>query len=627
MPDEFGGIEIEPSPSPADTIDDFGGIEIAVDPSSNFIVPRATISPREQFIANYIASEQRPALSQVASAAAVPFQIGGEMLRTLGGGAEALGEVMGRSTLPSTVEQPLSQRIAESLSTSLSRSALPLLPSAITDTIGRAIPQVVQAGQEGGARILFDLGNIINQAVRFARDEPMAAARALTPIGIAESILPRTPSLEEAERAFERSQTAQQAASVAAQPLVPEILGPTSIPLAEGMRTVAELAPGAPLALSTSARVAEALARGTGRVAGAIPGTMRTMAGRGFTIPTIEKATGLLGVTEEQGLLEILGTAPPRILEAQGKAAIPKTAKSAIQAATRTEEVLLDKALTNLKKVQGEGLTMNGDRMIEMGRAQIIKDFPLNVRSAEGLQEVDQVLSKFKNLQGDIPPVEGQTFLRQLNNDYDRLIDKNSPEASAYRAIRGNLSDQLDDLNKIASGLDEAPYRDWGKVRQFKVGVQNKIIQAQTSAGAEAVPTQAQGPGSIPVSGTRGALVGAALRRGARMTRPLIKQPIEFVDEATEAVFKDSPKRVDKPKLGQDRINSLREQYTKRPPMITETPINVPPVRVPASRSAASEFSPETQEALRAMGATPRDPYYQALGRSIQRRGQVIPPQ
>lgn len=564
MPDEFGGIEIEPSPSPADTIDDFGGIEIAVDPSSNFIVPRATISPREQFIANYIASEQRPALSQVASAAAVPFQIGGEMLRTLGGGAEALGEVMGRSTLPSTVEQPLSQRIAESLSTSLSRSALPLLPSAITDTIGRAIPQVVQAGQEGGARILFDLGNIINQAVRFARDEPMAAARALTPIGIAESILPRTPSLEEAERAFERSQTAQQAASVAAQPLVPEILGETSIPLAEGLALGAALTPAAPAAISATARALTSVGRGAARVATFAPRAIARVT------PTVEQSgMSALGLSSAE-VQEILPIAVPRIVQTSGKVpAIANIAEETLKITPKTRQALFNEATQGLGVSQRQGLTIKGQSAVDAAIDAIESDTRF---LRDNPQEAERLIAKYQKYREELPPLEGRKLLEDTNkglkSHYNKTArgqatDMTDAELRAEKAFALNLGDQVDDLVKFGSGKDISPYSDIGKIIEFERALDTSLEGAKQSFAARVAPIQQTG-GRLPAG-----RVEAARRVARGVTTAFRNTEVENLNKQLGNVFKGTPKRVTQPSLPKESLDAISQRYAKGRPSLT----------------------------------------------------------
>lgn len=531
-------------------------------------VPRGTISPREQFIANYIASEQRPALSQAASAAAVPFQIGGEMLRTLGGGAEALGEVMGRSTLPSTVEQPLSQRIAESLSTSLSRSALPLLPSAITDTIGRAIPQVVQAGVEGGARSLFGLGNAINQAVRFASDEPLSLPTNLTPGGLVQSLIqslsPRTPTREEAERAFGRQESAQQAASVLAEPLVPEILGETSIPLAEGMRTVAELAPGAPLALSTTARALTSVGRGAGRVA--------TFPARALTRSTAtaeQSGITALGLSSSE-VQEILPIAVPRIVQTAGK--VPATtgmAEELLKITPKTRQALFNEATQGLGVSQRQGLTIKGNSAADAA----IQAIESNSRFLlDNPQEAERLISKYQKYRKEYQALDGRKLLEDTNqglrSHYSKTAkgqasDMTDAELRAEKAFALNLGDQVDDLVKFGSGKDISPYSDIGKIIEFERALDISLEGAKQLFASRVARIRQTGE-RLPTTKTQ-----AVTQAGRGVTTAFRNTEVENLNKQLGNVFKGTPKRVTQPNLPKQSLDVISQRYAKGKPSLT----------------------------------------------------------
>lgn len=209
--------------------------------------------------------------------------------------------------------------------------------------------------------------------------------------------------------------------------------------------------------------------------------------------------------------------------------------------------------------------------MHSRARGEIIRTYESLV---EQPQVIDDILSKpvFQQLSGEVSATQGQKFLRELNTEYDRLVDKRSPEAVAYRAIRDELASQLDDIVKLTSGKNIQPYRDFGNIREFRSGVENRLEAARQSAGRQAVPTSPRA--ELGVSTTLGGQVGTAVaRRAARLARPLIKQGIEFVDEAVEAVFKGAPKKLKREDLPEETIADLRRNYLRRPP----TPEVVPP--------------------------------------------------
>lgn len=305
------------------------------------------------------------------------------------------------------------------------------------------------------------------------------------------------------------------------------------------------------------------------------PSVVSRMTARGLSTPTIEKATGLLRGVEEGKLGEILEQAPPRIIEASGGKVL-KTAKDTVAAARKAETIAIDEAKDFLKSAEESGFAMKGDFMLARGESEVLKVYESLADQPEALQAI---LSKpvFQQLSGEISPVKGQRVLRELNTEYDRLVDKLSPEAVAYRTIRNELADQLDDIVKLSSGKNIQPYRDYGNIREFRAGIESRLEEARQIAGREAVPVAPEG-GLSAATTVRGQILGSAMRRVGRLARPLIKQGIEFIDDATSAVIKDSPKKLAREDLPEESISILRQQYLKSPPSL---PVEVPPI--PAS--------------------------------------------
>lgn len=535
----FGDVIDEVSTSPSN-VNAFGDV---IDVSTQeTILPRGT-SPREQFEQQFIASQTAPITQQLATLAGQGVDVLGNLATTASGGATGLGEVLAQDlsqlgTPPKSLEEGIKRALM-----------LSFPPAAVA-------PNLTQSALEGTQRA-FDLGPIIRQSLDRALADPTATGKtlltALATSPLMAAVLPSTPSPEQISQRFVESQLAPELALQRQQPVLPEIIGQTNIPLAEGIALAEQALPILPGALRGTAGALETVAS---------PVTKGVQ--RGFRVPTIEKATGLVGVGESEGLVDILQSSTPRILESTPIKSI-KNSKDLVKASETAQTAALSEAKQYLGEAGESGLSMQGSSLMTSGRDAILRDFP---SLAETPQAIDNALKEFSYLSGNITPTKGQQFLSELNRRYDSLLDKNSPVGSAYRSIRGDLSTQLDEIVKATSGKDISPYRDWGKIEQFKTGVKDRIAQAEASAGREAVPVSPDAPSGLPLGFGKGAVAGAIARRVTRGARPLIKQPIEFVDEASQAVIKDSPKAVRRLDLPEETILTLRSKYSQ----ITPTP-------------------------------------------------------
>lgn len=387
---------------------------------------------------------------------------------------------------------------------------------------------------------------------------------------------------------------------------------------------------------------------GAAAIAPAVTGSISRMASRGLTVPIIEKATGLLPDVALPKVEEILAQAPPRIIEAAGKTL--KTGRETIQAAKKAEQIAFNEAVDFLRSSEKEGFVMKGDEMLNSGRENVLQTYNSLSQTPEVLEDI---LSRpvFNQLRGDISPTKGQKALRELNAEYNRFVDKKSPEALAYQAVRDNLADQLDDIVKLSSGKDIQPYRDYGNIIEFRSGIEGRLEAARQSAGREAVPVSSE-PLTGAQSTLRGQLLGSVTRRAGRMLRPLIKQGSEFVDDATESIIKNSPKKLERLDLPEERILILRNQYlpsvnppdsptVSRPIAATPTTapgeFNAPTASVistlPAEVEAAiAQSAPvptgildeDIKAALAQLGIKPSNPAYRTLGAELKRRAEII---
>lgn len=342
---------------------------------------------------------------------------------------------------------------------------------------------------------------------------------------------------------------------------------------------------------------------------------------RGLTTPVIEKATGLIPDVSAEKLPEVLTQASPRIIEAAG-GKLAKTGKEFIEAAKKAETVSINEAKDFLKQAEEGGFVMKGDFMQQRGRAEVLKVYDSLTDQPEVL---DEILSRpvFQKLTGEVSPTQGQKSLRELNTEYERFLDKRSPEAIAYRAIRDELADQLDDIVKLSSGKNIQPYRDFGNIREFRSGVENRLEAARQAAGREAVPVTSQlQPGVSTAFGGR--LGAAAARRVARMSRTLIKQGQEFVDDAVESVLKASPKKLRRVDLSEDAIAELRQNYLRKAPVIGETPPPLPPTApiVPAA-PVVPTLEELIQETIQSLPREMRGRNERAIAEAILRQSQA----
>lgn len=515
-------------------------------------IPIVTQAPqdlrREALAAALTRQEQRPGLTQALEALIAPGRAGAGIAEGLYNlivkGAQGAGTVLGG-------EAPIGDT---------AQTALEVIP-----------------------RATFDLG----AAIRAASQDPKALNAIMNPVQAALMELTegsRTPSQAEIQRAFENQQEQQQIAQFGEQPIVPEIFGTSNIDVARAAPLVTGIG-GTARALPAIARELPAIGS---RIVSPVSETLSTIRSRGiFSKPLEDAITRSTGITASEGSLETATVAKTRISEWPGKP--PKTAQEAVEVANKAQTSVLQDALVPLRAAEREGLVMKGDSMIVKGREAVARDFPSLANDTEA---INGILNEFSYLRGDLAPTRGQGFLRELNRRYNGLENKNSPEASAYRAIRNELSSQTDDIIKAQTGRDISPYREWGQLEEFKEGVRGQISSAQRTQGGR---EGAESAGRIPTT-TRGA-IGETVRQ-LPVSRALVPRAIESVDKGIRRIFKEVkslPKSAD---LGEDAVNALRLKYQPRatPP---ELPATVSPDLQALRRSSIyREATPEGKAAL-----------------------------
>lgn len=539
------------------------------------IVPRGT-SPREVFEQQFIAQEQAPFLDQLSALPGQGLNILSSLVEQAVGGAQGLTQ-LNEEKAARDAEKPLTQILKEALVA----GAFP--PAALSGDQAQTILE--------GTQRAFDLGPMMRQSLDKALANPTEALKRVIPLyGAVAPFLSRTPTPEEVSQAFVQS---QQAVDVN-EPVLPDVFGTANIPAARGVELGIQAAPGVPAAL-----------RGVSRATEAITAPISRVASRGvFKAPLEDAVTRATGITAQEGSFDIIPTAKSRILEATKKS--PTNAIQAYEAAETTEKFLIDKTLTTLKKADDQGLLMSRAEAIDNARAEVLKAQPSIPPT-----ELDAALEQFsRRLPETFKPSEGQKFLVEQNDLLQGVFNETGVPARRTRGnavvtarlgIADSLSNQLDEVYKAASGIDESPYRDWGQVREFKQGLNDQIVGAQRTQGGKVD----KGSKDIPVT-----KYGVLARSGRSIGRALIPREIEAVDKSVGRIFKEAPSSPKSAPLDPQFQQSLIQKYSSRP---TAAPaIATPP---PIS------LSDDIKAALKGLNLTPSDPGYQSMVRALQREG------
>lgn len=513
-------------------------------------VPRGTITnpERDALASSLTRQEQRPGLTQALEALIAPGRAGIGMAQGLANliykGAKGYGETLGG-------ENPIGD---------IQQTSLEIIP-----------------------RATFDLG----AAIRSAINDPQALNAVMNPVQAALQQLKegsRTPSEAEIQRAFENQQEQRQIAQFGEQPIVPEVFGTSNIDVARAAPLVTGIG-GTARALPAIARELPAI---SSRIVSPLSETLSTIRSRGiFSKPLEDAITRSTGITASEGALEAAPIVKTRISEWPGKP--PKTAVEFVEVADKAQSSVLQDALQPLKLAEKEGLAMNGDSMISSGREAVLREFP---SLANDTKAINSAVNEFGYLRGNIAPTKAQGYLRELNTRYNGLENKNTPQAAAYRAVRSELSNQVDEIIKAQTGKDISPYREWGQLEEFKNGVQDQITAAQRTQAGRGDPSIA---GGIPTT-AKGAAVKTV--KSLPVARAFVPREIEAVNKGIRRIFKEVKSLPQAADLGEDAVNALRSKYQPRA-SAPELPSTVNPDLEALKRSAIyRESTPEGRAAL-----------------------------
>jgi len=498
----------------------------------------------QAFAKKYTAEQQQPLLSKVGNIASIGPNLIASLVEQAVKGAQGAGELLGAGTV--------NRR--------------------------EATRNAYQTGLEALARPTYDVLNAVRQAIRYGADNPTSvgtAMRAVTnPLGsiapLIQSLQARTPSSDEVSQVFKRELENKAFDEVRETPIAPEIFGKANIPLAEAL----PLVPVVPGAAGVAVKIGTKAAKGVGATAAKV-------ASRGlFKAPLEDVVTKTLGITAQEGSGELVPVLKSRILEATGKA--PTNAAQAIAAAGKTEDFLINKTVDALKVADQQGLQMSKQAMLQNAEDAIRKAQPTIPQA-----EVDAALQPFRDrLPDTITPSQGQKLLVEQNNFLDSVFGdtgiparktKGNASVTARLGIADSMSNQLDDLYRAASGLDESPYRDWGQVRDAKTGLNEQIISAQRTQAGKV-------PGGKGVPVTKTGLGSKALKT---MARPFVPREIEAIDNGVQRIFKDAQGTPAPGPIDPAAQQALIQKYTPQPPTTPPAPPPVGPAPAPVGPAPA----------------------------------------
>lgn len=408
------------------------------------------------------------------------------------------------------------------------------IPAGLREASAAQSPAMVtsQSIAEGARRTGIDTLNLA-QLVAQEILKNAIAAKSPTPAGIMsggiqrliEGFKPRTPSEQEVEAAFfEQENLKNQLSPESTRGSIIFPGGQISEDLAQGVRAVIPLlnAPG------EAASLAKAGAKGTAR---RLVETAETMKKRGYTKPPllqeINKATGLTSLDNSIQKAAIWKSS----FEEAGIPTKNIGAVEALESIPKAQDFLINKTVDGLKLSEKNGGIFNGDGAFISGRQSVLDEFPSVAKQyAQNPEILDGIMKELDFVKGQLTPLEGQRILKELNKRYKSLVDKNSPQAYAYRAVRNSMSDQLDSLWRNATGVNDSPYRNWGVLEEISDGLETKIRSAEN---LQAAPTK---------EGASLTVAELGAKAGRKLARPLIPLRTETLDTAVRRILKESPK-------------------------------------------------------------------------------------
>lgn len=273
-----------------------------------------------------------------------------------------------------------------------------------------------------------------------------------------------------------------------------------------------------------------------------------------------QKTMSALDIPEAQAQAALEGSIPI-LKDLHGKA--PSTAQEALQASKSGISTLFKKTSEALTKAEENGLAMKGNLAFERASEELGSIPTLDAAEAQ------RILKPYEKLATETSPIQGQKLLKRLNEELTAFYEKEgisekvaraNPEVAAKIAFRDELSNQLDEIVKGVTGVNESPYRDIGQLIEFQSNLGKRLNDLKGTVANDLTGID-KGPNtSIPKTKYQ---VGTQVLKS--LTRPFVKNQVEKLDDAIKNIFSKSERAQSPTPLIDEEIAAINETYAKSP--------------------------------------------------------------
>lgn len=505
-------------------------------PKKRFSANTPRLSPEKNSLNQFISAQRAGPIEKLGNQLSNAFDsFVTKPIEAVGSAAEGIGRVAGEA---STQEQnPL----------------LAVLGGPLQNPI---FQDLAQTGLEAGARGVFDLGNAINQLATKTANNPENILKALgagIPLVQAMDLLPHTPTNEEINQFIADQSKARQVGAVKSQPLLPEVIGNTDVPLANALETVGtQVAPiAAPLLRGTAGAISSPIQTVKSLGRGVVETVAPQIAARTAPATVEQSAMAALDFTKDQ-VQQHIPVVTQRVSEIVGK--VPKTTSEAIKFIDDAENQLYKDRLEVNNAAEKAGYVVSGDDAI-----QAAKDTLDSIPSMTDSQRAKIISDLEDAFKGDHTPDKGQAIQQRLNKEFSAqfengTFDRAAPLNEAKLAIRNSVADQMDQIQKAVTGREETPYSDIGSLIEVKGSLKDKLNKLEGREAAQKTGIEAR-PSKLPISKTE-----AATKAGRSILSPFQKTQIERLDQNVQRIFSESPQQIRASEIPQPSLNELRSE-------------------------------------------------------------------
>lgn len=509
-----------------------------IQPYSNIAVSAQAISepsPRDVFAQQYIKEQQAGPIRKAASSVGDIINAVKSIPSTLLKGGKGLSDTISQDV--AALQNPQQATLGDNVKRAILGA---LVPGA------GLLPNTTQSVLEGTERA-FNLEPFIRQQIDKIAANPLATFPRMF-------LQPRTPTEDEISQAFVANQEAQNPATNGSQPILPEVIGKTNIPAAQGVALAEQLAPLVPGAVriaSSPIQIAKAV---SGKIA---PQIISNIAENRAPATLSQIAENALDFTPEQ-VAEHVPTAVGRVKQLIGNE-VPKTAQEGVSALDKAENELYSQRQQINQAADVAGMVVNGNQAVEAAKSALdeIKTITQDEKS--------KILKKAEELySGEKKPTEGQSVQEQLNAKLKGFYSAEDPVATAQQnvdlAIRNSYANQMDQINQAMTGRAETPYSDIGNIIETRNALSKKLDQIRMSE-ADKKGGIGRGPVKIPTS-----VYGAKAKTANTVLNSLQKNQLTKLNEATQRIFSEGSASIVSPEIPaatlEDLIKSKKSNQT-----------------------------------------------------------------